>query len=406
MGHSVERQQGVTGTIPKQVDVAIVGSGLVGLFTAYQIMTRTNKTVAVFDRGPIGGVASPRAGGLIRHHYNHPLIVELALRGHDFYAKFAETMGHTAGYIRNGYVIAASATYADWLADNVEMVRAAGVDTSLITPAQAMELIPGMTFEGWSGAIAHDRSAAYAHPIEVMRGLIQAVRGLGVTLISGNGITGIDVVNGHVDGVWTESGDQVRAEVVVNAGGAWGGTVAKMVGLEVPLTVSRLLQIYELRPNFRVCETTPSFSSDSLDLYSRPSSGNRLLVGSRRYFSESRDPDTIDLHHTDSEVASTRKRFDQIVPATGDASVYQAWAGIDGDTPDFQPILGKAPGIEGLMLGIGLSAHGFKLGPIIGDLLADLIIHGEYQALDARALGLERFAEGALFPLGYKQMGA
>lgn len=397
----------MTGTIPEKVDVAIIGSGLVGLFTAYQIMTRTKKTVAVIDRGPIGGVASPRAGGLIRHHYNHPLIVELALRGHDFYSRFEDLLGHTAGYTRNGYVISASEEHADWLAGNVEMVRAAGVDTSLITNQQAADLMPGMTFEGWTGAIAHDKSAAYAHPIEVVRGLIGAVRDSdAITLVEGNGVTGIDVVNGHVDGVWTESGDRVQADIVVNAGGAWGGTVARMAGLDVPLTVSRILQIYEMRPAYRVSATTPSFSSDSLDLYARPSSGNRLLVGSRRYLDGPQDPGTIDMHHTDAEVAKTRDRYHQVNPTAEGAPVYQAWAGIDGDTPDFQPILGFAPTIQGLILGIGLSAHGFKLGPIIGELLADLIIHGQYQAIDARAFGIERFTTGELFPLGYKQMGA
>jgi|GEM_PF-3326290 len=396
----------MTGSVPKQVDVAIIGSGLVGLFTAYQLMTRSNKTVAVFDRGPIGGVASPRAGGLLRHHYNHPLIVQLALRGHDFYSKFEDIMDHTAGYTQNGYVITASPEFADWLAGNVEMVRAEGVNTSLITARQATALMPGMSFDGWKGAIAHDRDAAYAHPIEVMRGLGNMVRHSETILVEGNGITGIDVVNGHVDGVWTESGDRVQAEVVVNAGGAWGGTIAGMAGLDVPLTVSRILQIYELRPQYRVNATTPSFSSDSLDLYARPSSGNRLLVGSRRYLDGPQDPGSLDLHHTNEEVAKTRKRFEQVSPGAKGAPVYQAWAGIDGDTPDFQPILGTVPDVEGLLLGIGLSAHGFKLGPIVGELLADLIIHGQYQAIDARALGLERFASGELFPLGYKQMGA
>ena len=63
-------------------------------------------------------------------------------------------------------------------------------------------------------------------------------------------------------------------------------------------------------------------------------------------------------------------------------------------TPDWQPILGAAPNFEGLYLALGFSGHGFKLCPVFGDLLAQLITTGE--SPDLYPYRPTRFAEGAL----------
>jgi hypothetical protein len=63
-------------------------------------------------------------------------------------------------------------------------------------------------------------------------------------------------------------------------------------------------------------------------------------------------------------------------------------------TPDWQPVLGPAPGVEGLYLALGFSGHGFKLAPSVGALLAQLITTGE--APELHAYRPTRFAEGAL----------
>ena len=74
----------------------------------------------------------------------------------------------------------------------------------------------------------------------------------------------------------------------------------------------------------------------------------------------------------------------------------RAWAGLYEMTPDHYPILGPVPQVPGLYLANGFSGHGVMHSPATGKVLADLILHGHSDLIDARALNLARFAEGRL----------
>jgi sarcosine oxidase subunit beta len=72
----------------------------------------------------------------------------------------------------------------------------------------------------------------------------------------------------------------------------------------------------------------------------------------------------------------------------------KTWAGLYEMTPDHHPILGPAPGVPGFFFANGFSGHGVMHSPATGKILADLILKGETDLIDARLLNFERFAEG------------
>ena len=76
-------------------------------------------------------------------------------------------------------------------------------------------------------------------------------------------------------------------------------------------------------------------------------------------------------------------------------------------TPDWHPILDRLPGIEGAYCAAGFSGHGFKLSPIVGQLMAELVVDGQAKTLDVTALRLARFEEQDLVktPYSYGVMG-
>ncbi len=63
-------------------------------------------------------------------------------------------------------------------------------------------------------------------------------------------------------------------------------------------------------------------------------------------------------------------------------------------TPDWHAILGALPGVEGLYCAAGTSGHGFKLGPAVGEMMADLFVRGERPEADINMFSFRRFAEG------------
>jgi sarcosine oxidase subunit beta len=74
----------------------------------------------------------------------------------------------------------------------------------------------------------------------------------------------------------------------------------------------------------------------------------------------------------------------------------RAWAGLYEMTPDHHPILGAAPGIPGFWLASGFSGHGVMHSPATGKIMADLILKGATELIDARLLDYNRFAEGRM----------
>jgi glycine/D-amino acid oxidase-like deaminating enzyme len=130
-------------------------------------------------------------------------------------------------------------------------------------------------------------------------------------------------------------------------------------------------------------------------LYFRSYGGGQMLV-SEGLAGEALD--TIDTNQGDvslDTVAAVGEQAAQRFPAYADAGLAHSWTGVYDVTPDWNPVLGPAPGVDGLMLAYGFSGHGFKLSPLIGRLMAQQAL-GLPTEVSLAPYALERFAAGRL----------
>src|SRR5207248_10240885 len=90
-----------------------------------------------------------------------------------------------------------------------------------------------------------------------------------------------------------------------------------------------------------------------------------------------------------------RQKAVERIPALGaiPLDARRSWAGLYEMSPDHHALLGAAPGCDNLFLCNGSSGHGVMHSPALGQLLAEIIVHGEARSLDVRALRPSRFAE-------------
>jgi len=65
-----------------------------------------------------------------------------------------------------------------------------------------------------------------------------------------------------------------------------------------------------------------------------------------------------------------------VIPRLKNLMIRRVWRGLYPMTPDGSPILGKAPKVDGFVLGIGMCGQGFMLGPGVGANLASLVARG------------------------------
>jgi sarcosine oxidase subunit beta len=387
---------------PSRFEVAIIGAGLVGLFTALRLHKQGIRRVAVFDRGRAGGLASPRAGGLIRRHYNHPLLVEMAQLGKEQYSRLGKECGRDIGYKIRGYLLVVRSAQLDLIESSLKMQQELGVDTGLLSSARLQAEFEEFKDLGQDSLLVHERDSAFADPPATSRGVVELVRSKGICLIEDSPVVEVVVSNGKVAGVETAE-RTYECGVVVNAAGAWSAGIAAGVGIDLPVQVRRLLQIVNVRAAAN--ESVRTLSHEVADLYARHHHSGGMLIGGRHYFEEPMEPEDVPLIPVLSKARQLVSSFRSMATFSV-GQIIDGWAGIDGDTPDFQPVLGPTPGIDGLYVATGFSGHGFKLAPIAGQLIAEHIRFGEYKTLDASPLEMTRFAKGELFELGHKQMGA
>src|SRR3954447_22351474 len=122
------------GAVPGR-DIAIVGAGIMGLATAHALCRDGAGTVALFDRGAPGSGDSGRSFSMVRRHYSNAVTARLAMLGSQTIADWADEVGVAdAGFVRCGYLLTVPERLVDACRDNVEKLRAIGLDTAFLEP--------------------------------------------------------------------------------------------------------------------------------------------------------------------------------------------------------------------------------------------------------------------------------
>jgi sarcosine oxidase subunit beta len=229
----------------------------------------------------------------------------------------------------------------------------------------------------------------FVDPYSVMRGFMASASEGGATLWRGIEVNGIDVDARGVAGVRTTNGS-VASRMVVNAAGPWAALVARMAGIDLPVVPLRRMLV-PTEPFPGLPERLPMVIDMATGFHFRPEGLGLLMAWN--------DPEETPGFKTSFDPAFIEKiltRAVSRVPCFEDLQVNprRAWAGLYEVTPDHHAIIGQAPDIPGLFFANGFSGHGVMHSPATGRIAADLILHGASTLLDARDLGLERFAEG------------
>src|SRR5205823_1879219 len=143
-------------------------------------------------------------------------------------------------------------------------------------------------------------------------------------------------------------------------------------------------------------------SSQADRVYMRPDGDGRLLVGRgfpKEY--EHADPDAYDDGVDDVFEEDVRQRVVARLPRLADMEAVGGSVGLYDVTPDWHPLLGPVPEVEGLHLACGGSGHCFKLGPAIGELVAGGLMERTATYADIASFSVARFAEGRAFRSTY-----
>jgi sarcosine oxidase subunit beta len=370
-------------------DVVIIGAGIMGVSTAYHLARLGARRVLVLERDTVCSGSTALASGGIRHQYANRLGVELTTHSIVTYERFADEFGVDPHFRQHGYlVLAATEAELATARRSVALQRDLGVRVELLDPAGIRALCPYLRTDDLLAGTYTPRDG-YADPYLCTTAIAARARAGGVVIEQGRAVHGVSRRGDRVTGVTTASGE-VTAPVVVIAAGAWSREVGRLARVDVPVRPHRRHKFMTAPfPVDRIPAATP-FIIDPHRNFSMRREGPGLLLGHGR----PHEPDSFSTEIDRSLETGVVERAIHRAPALAEAELMRAWAGLYEMTPDQTGIVSAVPGVAGLHVIAGFSGHGFMHGPIAGQLMAEIVLHGRAVTMDASPLDLARFARG------------
>ncbi len=373
-------------------DVIVVGGGINGASIAFNLAKRGLK-VALIEKDFIAAGPTGRSSAIIRQHYSNEVTARMALRSLRIFQNFDDVVGGDPDFHQTGFLLAARPEDVEQLKANVALQQSVGINTRLVSPEEAKELEPHLSIEGIAAA-AYEPESGYADPAATATAYARRARDLGATLRLGTRVLSLQVEKGRVTGVVTDKGTFGAGAVVV-AAGPWSPLITETIGIRLPIKASRhQVAVYRRPAEFERHMVYAGFADE---IYIRPETGHLMLVGSiepEEAENEVPNPDNFNERVDFDVVAEFSERVARRYPVMERGTSAGGWASLYDITPDWHHILGALPGVEGLYCAAGGSGHGFKLGPAVGEMMADLIINGEKPDADINMFNFRRFVEG------------
>lgn len=372
-------------------DVVIVGAGVHGLAIAYYLGKLGITNVAVLEKGYLGSGNSGRNTAIIRSNYRTQEGIPFYDESVKLYESLSQELDYNLLFSQQGHLtLAHTDTSVNDLRVRAEANRLLGVNSRLIWPDEIKKLVPAIDVSDRPryrilAALYHPPGGIIRHDA-VVWGYARGADRMGIEVHPHTEVVGIDVSNRHVTGVQTSRGG-IKTDTVVNATSGWCSTIAKMAGIDLPIVTHPL----------QACVTEPLkpfldkiIVSANLHVYISQTDRGELVIGAEidPYASYSLKSTLLTLEMIAGHAL-------QLFPSLREVRVLRQWAGVCDMTPDFSPILGPVPDVEGFVLDVGWGTYGFKAGPIAGKMIAEFIATGRIPDL-IEPFSFTRFAEDRL----------
>lgn len=381
-------------------DILIVGGGVMGVSIAFALARRRSGRVVLLEKSYLGAGASGKSGAIIRQHYSNRLTAAMAQRSLRVFEHFEDLIGGPPVFTRTGMALIVNERDRVGLEANLAMQRELGIDVRLISPQELADLDPNARIAE-DELIALEAEAGYVEAVQVIASYAEAARLLGASIYEGVEVKTLLVEGNKVVGVDTNEG-RYLCRTVVLATGPWAAQLAQMLGAKLPVQACRT-QVALYRKPAIFGRRGLVYGDFVQGLYFKPLPGELLHAGSLTgdEVNQPVDPDQYNEAADPAWLPQVRQRLSRRYPGMHRGYGRGGYGALYAITPDWHPILDRLPGIEGAYCAVGFSGHGFKMSPVVGELMAELIVDGAATTLDICALRLARFQDNDLVKTGY-----
>jgi len=387
-----------------EFDAIVIGAGVIGAGITLEMARRGYRTLCL-DKLPAAGYGSTsNSCAIVRTHYSTLDGTTLAWESYLHWKQWGEYLGvederGLARLIQIGMVAVCSeqATYEQHLAFHDELgieyerwsadILRSKIPFYDVTAYYPPRLVEDDEFGGASGkehpgAIFLPHAGYINDPQLAAHNLQRAAEAAGARFEFNAEIVAIKRDGDRVRGVVVKDGRALHAPIVVNAAGPHSFVVNRMAGVDKDMKVgTRALRrevCYLPFPSGGRDERHGHLTSDDdVGVYSREETGGMMLVGSLDPACDAPDwvddPDDFNREVTEAQWKAQVYRMALRIPSLEIPSRTKGIADLYDATEDWIPIYDRSS-LDGFYLAVGTSGNQFKNAPMVGQLMAQLIV--------------------------------
>ncbi|MCE2457028.1 MAG: FAD-binding oxidoreductase [Dehalococcoidia bacterium] len=376
-------------------DVVVIGGGVNGTSIAMHLARMGAGKVVLVEKGHLAGGATGRSGAMVREHYLHPTLVRMATESREIFQNFGDAVGGDPRFIQGGRILMFPERDEPAVRANVEMNRDLGVNIETMTPVELAGMVPQASMEEITIG-TYEPDAGHADPVATTYAYAERARDYGAEIHTQTPVLGLVTSSGKIIGVETVSGT-IETSTVVAAVGPWCHQLGAAVGESLPVTPIRVQMVHMRRPP-PLENLNTNIIDYSTGAYFRTYSDYDTVIGGEALedLMEVANPDAFGLNADHDVITRFWERAKLRFPEFQDAICRGGYGSLYDMTPDGNPILDRSQTVEGLYWAVGFSGHGFKLSPVVGRMVAELVLRGESSDHPVGQFRSTRFAEGDL----------
>lgn len=370
----------------RSADLVIIGGGIHGSSAALFSAMR-GLSVIVIEKDTVARHASGVNAGGVRRLGRHYAEVPISNRSMQIWYGISDLLDDDCGFqVAPQIKIAENGAELQQHRARVADLRALGFDHEVILDQQTLRQYLPAVSDHAVGALASLKDG-FAQPFQTTFAFQRKAEEHGARFFQNCRATGIE----KVDGAWkVETSDgRFYGEKLMIAGGAWAGELAGLLGEPAPVEAIAPMMIVTARlPHF--CDAVVGATGRPLSFKQMPN-GTVVIGGGRRGRADCNSNMSEILF---SNLQKTAETAMDLFPVMRSATIVRTWSGVEGRMPDDIPVIGPSARHENLFYAFGFSAHGFQMGPGVGELMAELIATGKTNAPIA-PFSIARFTEPA-----------
>lgn len=359
-------------------DIVIVGGGCIGASVALHLAEKQAGKILLLEKADLANGASGKGTGIIRTHYTHPVLAELAHQSLQLFHGFGDRFGgHDSGFHPYGYFVLVGAEEADTLRQVTEMHQSLGINVELVNPQMAQVQLPFLRVDDIALASYEPDSGFGSPPLTTLAFANRAAE-LGVEIRTQTPVTDIRRdAEGRVEAVVTPQG-AIATRTVVDCVGPWAKQFTAQLGLPFPVTpVIEHVVVLERPAAYAPCHPVISDLKSLVHFRSDSDQPLTRVGNSDPTWHQTLTLDNAEEFHGQAIAGTVEKLTQRMMhrcPGLADAPTAETYTGIWARTPDYQPIIDRLEHVPGLYCAVGFSGHGYKLSPIMGDLISRLVM--------------------------------